>query len=274
MHARLITLLSLTLALAASAQTLKYRPYAVQVMGSTDGETYTPIYTSLAPLPNQPPVVPKVMLYCYNASTKTAAPCSTLGPQGLTGPVGPQGAVGVAGKAGPIGATGSIGPAGAQGVPGIAGATGPAGPVGVAGVKGDAGPAGATGAQGPAGPAGPQGSTGQTGATGPAGAPGSAGAAGPTGAQGSAGMPYTPLIATTPVLGGTLLAVGGCTSTFTVSMPGAVVGRHVSMDPSGGAWLAPGLQAQAVVLAAGVVSYRLCTVVALTPTATTYALQQ
>jgi hypothetical protein len=86
---------------------------------------------------------------------------SQTGPQGATGPQGPQG---------PQGATG---------------AQGPAGPAGATGAKGDTGPQGPVGPEGPAGQPGP---TGQQGLTGPTGPTGQTGATGPQGPQGPAGM--------------------------------------------------------------------------------------
>ena len=71
-------------------------------------------------------------------------PVLLQGPQGETGPAGPQGETG---------ATGPAGPAGPQG------ATGPAGPTGPQGETGPAGPAGPQGATGPAGPQGEAGVT-------------------------------------------------------------------------------------------------------------------
>ncbi|QSQ28111.1 hypothetical protein JY651_14465 [Pyxidicoccus parkwayensis] len=121
------------------------------------------------------------------------------GPQGETGPAGPQGLKGDPGNTGPVG---PAGPAGPQGLKGDTGATGPAGPTGPAGAqgaqgpKGDPGTAGTqglkgdTGATGPAGPAGaqgPQGIKGDTGATGATGAQGPQGLKGDTGATGPAG---------------------------------------------------------------------------------------
>jgi hypothetical protein len=94
-----------------------------------------------------------------------------FGPQGATGPAGPQGAqgpTGAQGPAGPTGAqgpTGGTGPTGPQGAQGPAGGTGPTGPQGAQGTQGGAGPTGSQGAQGAQGPAGPTGPTGPSGAS-------------------------------------------------------------------------------------------------------------
>jgi len=83
------------------------------------------------------------------------------GPQGATGPTGPDGetgAQGPTGEQGPVGETGAQGPTGDQGPVGETGAQGP---------TGDQGPVGETGPQGPTGDQGPVGETGPDGGTGP-----------------------------------------------------------------------------------------------------------
>jgi len=75
----------------------------------------------------------------------------TPGPQGDTGPQGPQGLPGADGATGPQGATGPAGPQGNTGLQGVAGATGPQGDTGLQGQVGFQGPQGDTGPQGPAG---------------------------------------------------------------------------------------------------------------------------
>ena len=100
---------------------------------------------------------------------------TSLGAQGVAGPVGgtgsmgpagPQGMVGAAGPAGVAGPMGIQGPAGAQGLTGAAGAVGSAGPQGLPGVAGSAGAQGLTGATGADGLQGPAGSTGAMGPVG------------------------------------------------------------------------------------------------------------
>ena len=139
---------------------------------------------------------------------------SAIGPQGATGPQGPQGPKGDTGAQGPQGEKGDTGAQGPKGETGATGAQGPKGETGATGPQGATGATGATGAQGPAGrdgyspyvgnnghwfayddstqqyvdtqvtAQGPQGETGATGATGPEGPQGATGA---TGAQGPAG---------------------------------------------------------------------------------------
>ncbi len=70
------------------------------------------------------------------------------GPQGNTGPVGPQGPQGDTGPVGPEGPQGDEGPVGPQGPQGETGQMGPEGP------QGDEGPVGPTGPQGDTGPVG------------------------------------------------------------------------------------------------------------------------
>ena len=139
---------------------------------------------------------------------------SAIGPQGATGPQGPQGPQGETGATGPQGPQGETG---AQGPQGETGAQGPQGPQGETGATGPQGATGATGATGPQGPAGrdgnspyignngnwfvyddsteqyvdteveaqgPQGATGATGPQGPTGATGATGPQGPAGADG------------------------------------------------------------------------------------------
>ena len=67
------------------------------------------------------------------------------GPQGATGPQGPQGIQGEPGPQGPKGETGATGPQGPKGHPGD---TGPQGPKGDTGATGPQGPEGHTGASG------------------------------------------------------------------------------------------------------------------------------
>jgi Chaperone of endosialidase/Collagen triple helix repeat (20 copies) len=115
---------------------------------------------------------------------------SSVGPQGVTGPQGPQGPTGNTGAQGPQGPTGNTGAQGPQGPTGNTGAQGPQGPTGNTGAQGPQGPAGSngsTGAQGPQGPAGSNGSTGAQGPQGPAGSNGSTGAQGPQGPTGNTG---------------------------------------------------------------------------------------
>jgi hypothetical protein len=104
--------------------------------------------------------------------------------------------VGAQGVAGPVGGAGPVGPAGLQGMVGAAGPVGVAGPTGIQGPAGAQGSTGATGAVGSAGPqglqgfagtAGAQGLTGTAGATGLQGATGTLGAAGPMGPAGTNG---------------------------------------------------------------------------------------
>ena len=91
--------------------------------------------------------VPDGKLYLKRVSgAETVIELGQTGPQGATGPAGPQGA------------TGATGPTGPQGPAGPTGATGPQGPTGPPGATGPAGPAGRIGATGPQGPAGTDGS--------------------------------------------------------------------------------------------------------------------
>ncbi len=108
-----------------------------------------------------------------------------FGPQGATGPTGPQGDTGAAGSTGPQGDTGAAGSTGPQGDTGATGPAGPTGPQGDTGATGSTGPQGDTGATGPTG-IGVTGVTGVTGATGAAG-PTGAGVTGATGAIGDIG---------------------------------------------------------------------------------------
>jgi collagen type VII alpha len=108
--------------------------------------------------------------------------------------------VGEQGVAGPVGAAGIQGPVGLQGMVGSAGPSGVAGPIGV---QGPAGAQGLTGAAGSVGSAGPQGLTGVSGAagaqglTGAAGVEGQQGAAGPVGPVGPVGMSFVGAYAST-----------------------------------------------------------------------------
>jgi hypothetical protein len=86
------------------------------------------------------------------------------GPQGETGPMGPEGPQGVTGETGPQGPKGDTGATGPKGDTGATGATGPKGADST--VPGPQGPKGDTGATGPQGP------KGDTGSQGPQGEPG------------------------------------------------------------------------------------------------------
>ncbi len=119
-----------------------------------------------------------------------------MGPQGLqgeTGPMGPQGLQGETGPMGPQGLQGETGPMGPQGLPGETGPMGPqglpgeTGPMGPQGLQGETGPMGPQGLQGETGPMGPQGEVGPMGPMGPAGPQGPAGETGPRGEMGPAG---------------------------------------------------------------------------------------
>ena len=103
------------------------------------------------------------------------------GPQGETGPQGPQGLIGPQGERGPQGPQGIQG---LQGEPGPQGATGPKGDTGERGPQGETGIQGETGPQGIQGPVGPQGEQGPQGIQGPAGPQGERG---PQGEQGPVG---------------------------------------------------------------------------------------
>ena len=113
---------------------------------------------------------------------------SLVGPQGLTGAIGPTGPQGIQGL---TGATGVIGP---QGIQGLTGATGPLGATGLTGAIGASGPQGPigltgnTGATGATGPQGIQGLNGTNGAQGPIGLTGPTGATGVIGPQGIQGL--------------------------------------------------------------------------------------
>lgn len=109
------------------------------------------------------------------------------GPQGETGPEGPQGEkgdTGAQGPQGPAGEKGDTGETGPQGPKGDTGEMGPQGPKGDTGETGPQGPKGDTGEQGPQGPAGPKGDTGEAGAKGDTGAQGPQGVPGEKGADG------------------------------------------------------------------------------------------
>ena len=123
------------------------------------------------------------------------------GPQGETGPAGPQGPQGEKGETGPAGPQGEKGETGPQGIQGEKGETGPAGPQG------------------------PQGQTGEPGATGPQGQPGINGSDGYTPVKGTDyfteadkaeltervknSLPeYIPVILTSEFYGDTLPAAG------------------------------------------------------------------
>lgn len=115
---------------------------------------------------------------------------SAIGPQGSTGPAGPQGPKGDTGETGPKGDKGDKGDTGPQGPKGDTGATGSQGPKGDTGDTGPQGPKGDTGETGPQGPKGDTGSTGpkgDTGETGPQGPKGDTGDTGPQGPKGDTG---------------------------------------------------------------------------------------
>jgi hypothetical protein len=70
--------------------------------------------------------------YTFNYSNGSSFTTAVLvGPQGATGPQGPQGLTGATGPQGLTGETGATGPAGPQGATGATGATGPQGPTGL-----------------------------------------------------------------------------------------------------------------------------------------------
>ena len=138
------------------------------------------------------------------------------GPQGETGPIGPQG---LQGETGPMGETGAAGPQGETGPMGPEGPQGETGPQGMPGesvvswsadtedcptggygfqigegepqfvCNGAIGPMGAAGPQGETGPMGPQGLQGETGPMGATGAAGPQGETGPMGPEGPQGEP-------------------------------------------------------------------------------------
>lgn len=110
-----------------------------------------------------------------------------MGPQGLQGEMGPQGAQGPQGEPGPTGATGDTGPQGPQGEQGPQGIQGVAGPQGEQGPQGPQGVTGATGETGPQGPQGEMGPQGPQGEQGPQGIQGETGPQGPQGIQGETG---------------------------------------------------------------------------------------
>ena len=115
------------------------------------------------------------------------------GPQGESGPVGPQGEPGLQGEQGIVGPQGSPGQAGEQGSQGEIGTTGQQGPVGemgetgLQGPQGETGPTGERGLTGPQGQRGPAGLQGHRGLTGPQGPPGEPGPQGERGPAGPAG---------------------------------------------------------------------------------------
>ncbi len=76
-------------------------------------------------------------------------------------------------------------------------------------------------------------------------------------------------------MGGSLLAINGCTVAATIAMPGCVIGRHVSMDATPPNTTMPGITGIATCLTSGVATYKLCAGgVAITPVSMTYNLQQ
>jgi hypothetical protein len=105
------------------------------------------------------------------------------GPQGLTGPVGPQGLAGQKGDTGPQGLSGIPGMKGNTGEHGIQGIKGDIGPQGLPGIQGDKGDIGPQGLQGIAGTQGIQGLKGEKGDQ------GNAGLTGPQGDNGTQGLP-------------------------------------------------------------------------------------
>jgi len=169
-----------------------------------------------------------------NGATGAAGPTGAAGSNGATGAAGPTGAAGsngATGAAGPTGAAGSNGATGAAGPTGAAGsngATGAAGPTGAAGSNGATGAAGPTGAAGSNGAAGAAGPTGAAGSNGAAGAAGATGPTGPTGVVGTLGQSSTLITETGSTAGatiptsGTITAIPGLSSTFSLSQTSAV----------------------------------------------------
>jgi len=168
------------------------------------------------------------------SGTGPTGPTGTAGSNGATGAAGPTGAAGsngATGAAGPTGAAGSNGATGAAGPTGAAGsngATGAAGPTGAAGSNGATGAAGPTGAAGSNGAAGAAGPTGAAGSNGAAGAAGATGPTGPTGVVGTLGQSSTLITETGSTAGatiptsGTITAIPGLSSTFSLSQTSAV----------------------------------------------------
>ena len=136
-------------------------------------------------------------------------------------------ATGSVGPTGPTGASGT-GPTGPTGTAGSNGATGAAGPTGAAGSNGATGAAGPTGAAGSNGAAGAAGPTGAAGSNGAAGAAGATGPTGPTGVVGTLGQSSTLITETGSTAGatiptsGTITAIPGLSSTFSLSQTSAV----------------------------------------------------
>ena len=167
----------------------------------------------------------------YNATLAQWVVTSSQGfATGSVGPTGPTGASGTGptgptGTAGSNGATGAAGPTGAAGSNGATGAAGPTGAAGSNGATGAAGPTGAAGSNGAAGAAGPTGAAGSNGA---AGAAGATGPTGPTGVVGTLGQSSTLITETGSTAGatiptsGTITAIPGLSSTFSLSQTSAV----------------------------------------------------
>ena len=153
---------------------------------------------------------------------------SGTGPTGPTGTAGSNGATGAAGPTGAAGSNGATGAAGPTGAAGSNGATGAAGPTGAAGSNGATGAAGPTGAAGSNGAAGAAGPTGAAGSNGAAGAAGATGPTGPTGVVGTLGQSSTLITETGSTAGatiptsGTITAIPGLSSTFSLSQTSAV----------------------------------------------------
>jgi hypothetical protein len=167
----------------------------------------------------------------YNATLAQWVVTSSQGfATGSVGPTGPTGASGTGptgptGTAGSNGATGAAGPTGAAGSNGATGAAGPTGAAGSNGATGAAGPTGAAGSNGATGAAGPTGAAGSNGA---AGAAGATGPTGPTGVVGTLGQSSTLITETGSTAGatiptsGTITAIPGLSSTFSLSQTSAV----------------------------------------------------
>lgn len=85
----------------------------------------------------------------------------------------------------------------------------------------------------------------------------------------------TSILATTASIGGSVLLSGVCTSAQTVSVPGSVVGKNVSLTPSDGSLQQGGTVAQGSVSPAGTVNYQLCAtgLASVTTAAKTYTVQ-
>lgn len=83
----------------------------------------------------------------------------------------------------------------------------------------------------------------------------------------SGAMPSSPLTGTTASLGGSLLAAGGCTS-GTVNVTGAAVGMGVLVTPN--TYPGDGTDWKAYVSSANTITVKICGLILITPTATTY----